>query len=258
MKRIVSAALAAATVLAVSSVASSSPGSLPSRDEAALAPTRAAPDRGIEAKVDALLDEDDHPGEAAAGAAALRRPGHRRRRQGRRRRRLQPGRPGEDRPPPARRGRAVAAAHPDPVRLRHHPRLPDDLPGPAGRRQLVRPGGRPGRRHDRRPRVRDGRPQADLQPDGRRLPRAALGPDRRGQRRGPLRRLRDGRGPGQGCPGHGLLGDGQGRHQRQALRRLRRSPRAAATTTPPTCPSSGCATSTCRRSRPRSTPAPTR
>jgi beta-glucosidase len=32
-------------------------------------------------------------------------------------------------------------------------------------------------------------------------------------------------------------------------------PEAAATTTPPTCPSSGCGTSTCRRSRPRSTPA---
>jgi beta-glucosidase len=55
MKRIVSAALAAATVLAVSSVASSSPGALPSRDEAALAPTRGAADRGIEAKVNALL-----------------------------------------------------------------------------------------------------------------------------------------------------------------------------------------------------------
>jgi beta-glucosidase len=55
MKRIASAALAAATVLAVSSVASSSPGSLPSRDEAALAPTRGAPDHGIEAKVKALL-----------------------------------------------------------------------------------------------------------------------------------------------------------------------------------------------------------
>ena len=36
------------------------------------------------------------------------------------------------------------------------------------------------------------------------------------------------------------------------------SPRAAVTTTRPTCPSSGCGTSTCRRSRPRSTPAPTR
>ena len=55
MKHIASAALAAATVLAVTSVASSSPGSLPSRDEAALAPTRAAPSRGIEAKVNALL-----------------------------------------------------------------------------------------------------------------------------------------------------------------------------------------------------------
>ena len=53
MKRIVSAALAAATVLTVSSVASSSPGSQPSRDEAALAPTRAAASRGIEARVDA-------------------------------------------------------------------------------------------------------------------------------------------------------------------------------------------------------------
>ena len=55
MKRIISTALAAATVLAVSSVASSSPGSLPSRDEAALAPTRGAPSHGIEAKVNALL-----------------------------------------------------------------------------------------------------------------------------------------------------------------------------------------------------------
>src|SRR4029079_13915103 len=55
MKPIASAALAAVTVLAVTSVASSSPSSLPSRDEAALAPTRAAPSRGIEGKVDALL-----------------------------------------------------------------------------------------------------------------------------------------------------------------------------------------------------------
>ena len=55
MKRIVSAALAAVTVLAVSSVASSSPSPQQSRDEAALAPTRDAPSRGIESKVDALL-----------------------------------------------------------------------------------------------------------------------------------------------------------------------------------------------------------
>ena len=38
--------------------------------------------------------------------------------------------------------RAVAAAHPDPVRLRHDPRLPDDVPGAAGRGRGVRPGGR--------------------------------------------------------------------------------------------------------------------
>ena len=55
MKRIASAAVAAVTVLAVTSVASSSPGPLQSRDEAALAPTRGAPSRGIEAKVNALL-----------------------------------------------------------------------------------------------------------------------------------------------------------------------------------------------------------
>ena len=36
------------------------------------------------------------------------------------------------------------------------------------------------RRHDRRPRVGRGRPQADLQPDGRRLPRAAVGSHREG------------------------------------------------------------------------------
>ena len=62
---------------------------------------------------------------------------------------------------------------------------------------------------------------------------------------------------GQGRPGHRLLRAGQGRRERQALSPRTASPRAVASTTPPTCPSSGCATSTCRRSRPRSTPAPT-
>jgi beta-glucosidase len=56
MKHIASAAVAAVAVLAVSSVASSSP-SPSSSDEAALAPTRTAPSRGIEAKVDALLSK---------------------------------------------------------------------------------------------------------------------------------------------------------------------------------------------------------
>jgi beta-glucosidase len=33
---------------------------------------------------------------------------------------------------PARRRRELTASHPDPVRFRHDPRLPDDLPDPAG------------------------------------------------------------------------------------------------------------------------------
>ena len=55
MKRIASAAVAAVTVLSISSVASSSPGPVQSADETALAPTRGAPSRGVEAKVNALL-----------------------------------------------------------------------------------------------------------------------------------------------------------------------------------------------------------
>src|SRR4051794_33910770 len=54
-KRLVSATLALATVLTIASVASSSPSSAPPSDETALAPTRTAPSRGIEAKVNALL-----------------------------------------------------------------------------------------------------------------------------------------------------------------------------------------------------------
>ena len=33
----------------------------------------------------------------------------------------------------------LAAAHPDPVRVRHDPRLPDDVPDPAGDGVVVRP-----------------------------------------------------------------------------------------------------------------------
>ena len=160
-------------------------------------------------------------GEAAAAAAALGRPDHRRGRPGRRRLGLQPDRSGEDQPLPAHRGRAVAAAHPDPVRLRHDPRLPHDLPDPAGRREQLRPVGGDRRRHRRRSRDGDRRHQADLQPDGRRLARAALGPDLRGRRRGPVPRLRVRGGARQGRAGHRLLGARQGRHERQALRRLR-------------------------------------
>ncbi len=135
---------------------------------------------------------------------------------------LQPDRPGEDQPLPAHRGRAVPAAHPDPLRLRHHPRLPDGLPGAARRGEQLRPR----RRAPPTPRsARASRPtvghQADLQPDGRRLARAALGPDRRGQRRGPVPRLGACRRAGQGRPGQRLQRARQGRHERQALRRLR-------------------------------------
>ena len=215
----------AATVVAVAALSSVVAGGViagsRSSDEEALRPTRSAADRGIESKVDNLvrrmtLDEklqqiqllsDGQITDADA--------------QKRRRRRVQPRRSGEDQPLPAHRGREVPAAHPDPVRVRHDPRLPDDLPGAAGRGEQLRPGARQDRRGDRRPRVRDRRPQADLQPDGRRLARAALGPDRRGQRRGPVPRVGDGRRAREGRAGRRLLEARQGRHQRQALRRVR-------------------------------------
>ena len=95
---------------------------------------------------------DDAAGEADAASARRGLAGHGRPGQGRARRRLQPDRPGEDQPPPARRGGAVAAAHPDPVRLRHDPRLPHGVPDPAGRGGQLRPVGRRHRRHDRRAR----------------------------------------------------------------------------------------------------------
>ena len=191
-------------------------------DDQALQPARTQANGGIERKVDRLLrqmtvdeklqqvqllsdgqitDEDAQEG---------------------RRRRVQPHRPGQDRPLPARRRRAVAAAHPDPVRLRHDPRLPHGLPGAAGRGVELRPRRRDGRLHDLRARVRRRRHQADLQPDGRRLPRAALGPHRRGLGRGPVPRLGDGRHEGPRRPGRRLLRARQGRHERQAPRGLRR------------------------------------
>ena len=110
----------------------------------------------------------------------------------------------------------------------------------------------------RRPRVDRGRPQADLRPDGRRLARAALGPHLRGRRRGPLPELGDGRRTRQGDAGRRLQRERQADRQPQALRRIRRAGGRVATTRRPTCPSSGCGTSTCRRSRRRSMPAPTR
>ena len=74
---------------------------------------------------------------------------------------------------------------------------------------------------DRRARVGRGRAQADLQPDGRRLARAPLGPHLRGRRRGPVPQLGHGRRAREGRAGPRLRGRGQGRHERQALRGLR-------------------------------------
>ena len=162
-----------------------------------------------------------------------------------------------DQPAAAHRRRPVAAGDPDPVRLRHDPRLPHDLPDPAGHRGGVRPGRRRDRPPDRRARVRRGRAQADLQPDGRRLARAALGPDLRGRRRGPVPELGAGGRARQGRPGQRLQPRRTRSSRASSTSPPTASPRAAATTTRPTCPRRGCGTSTCRRSRPRSTRAPT-
>ena len=214
--------------------------------------TRASRRRSTTCVKQMTLDEKLHAAPARRGLADHGRPG-----QGRPRRGLQPHRPGEDQPPPARRGGAVAAAHPDPVRLRHDPRLPHGVPDPARRGEQLRPVGGHRRRHDRRARDGDGRDQADLQPDGRRLARAPLGPDRRGRRRGPVPRLGVRGRPGQGRAGRRLLRARQGRRRAPSTSPRTASPRAGASTTRRTCPSSGCGTCTCRRSRPRSTPART-
>ena len=95
------------------------------------------------------------------------------------------------------------------------------FPIPLGDRQQLRPGRRAGRPPHRRLRVGGGRAQADLQPDGRRLARAALGPHLRGRGRGPVPQLRDGRRAREGRAGQRLRRARQGRHERQALRRLR-------------------------------------
>ena len=88
--------------------------------------------------------------------------------------------------------------------------------------------------------------------------RAPLGPHRRGQRRGPLPRLGDGGRRVQGAQGDDYAARNKTLTSVKHFVALRRSPRAVATTTPPTCPSRGCATSTCRRSRPPSTRGRTR
>ena len=201
---------------------------------------------------------DDARGEARADPAAGRQPGaRRRRRRSRGRRRLQPHRPGEDQPAPAHRGRAVAAAHPDPVRVRHDPRLQDDLPDPARGGLELRSGRRGHRRHDRRARVdAPGSSRSTARWSTSRTSRAGAGsPRARARTRTSARSWpRPASAPRRATTTARPTRSSRARSTSPPTA----SPRAAASTTRPTCPSSGCGTCTCRRSRRRSTRAPTR
>ena len=253
-RRLALAGISVIAIVAAGGSVAASAGSSPGR---AFPATQPAAGQGVEAKVNALLAKmtteeklqqlqllsDGQVTDADAKAG--------------RRRGVQPGRPGEDQPPAARRGGAVPAAHPDPVRLRHDPRLPDGLPDPARRGQLVRPGvaaadDTVGARETATVGIKQ-----VYSPDGRRLARAALGPDLRGRRRGPVPRTRSSRPPGSRATRAADYAARTRSWPASSTSPPTGSPRAAVTTTPPTCPSSGCATSTCRRSRPRSTPVPT-
>ena len=172
---------------------------------------------------------------------------------------LQPGRPGEDQPASSTsRSRSPGCGIPILFAYDTIHGYRTIFPVPLGAASCFDPDVAAAGRRDRCPRVGDGRPQADLQPDGRRLPRAALGPDRRGRGRGPVPRLGVRGGRGSRAPRAATTARPTRSSPASSTSPPTASPRAVATTTPPTCPSSGCATSTCRRSRPRSTPAPTR
>ena len=158
-----------------------------SSDEAALQPTRQAADRNIEQRVDSLLDEDDPRGEAPAGPAALRRPGQPRTADG-----------NEE----ARKGVGGVFSLVDPARINELQQIAVEesrlgipilfaydtihgyrtiFPIPLGAASSFDPAVAARRPPHRRARVGRRRPEADLQPDGRRLARAALGPHRRGR-----------------------------------------------------------------------------
>ena len=154
--------------------------------------------------------------------------------------------------------RGVAAEDPDPLRLRHHPRVPHDLPDPAGQpaRASIRRSRSTTHTYGARESAVVGLKQT-YAPDGRRLARAALGPHRRGRGRGSVPELRARGRARQGDAGQRLQRARQARREPEALRRLRpargrprlqhdRHVRAAAA-----------GTCICRRSRPPSTPART-
>ena len=230
-----------------------------SSDEAALQPVRAAGGgpghREAHRRADA---EDDDRGQAEPDPAVVGRADQGAPRGGLQagRRRVLPHRPGADQQVPEA-GDGLGPEDPDPLRLRHDPRLPHDLPDPARRGQLVRPERRRDRPQVRRPRVGGGRPEADLQPDGRRLARAALGPHLRGGRRGPVPQLGVRGRAREGRPGHATTRSPTRSSPASSTTPPTASRRAGATTTRPTCRCGGCTTSTCRRSRRRSTPAAT-
>ena len=218
-----------------------------------------AASQGIEQQGRRAGAEDDAAGEAAAAAAALRRPDHGRRRQGRGRRRLQPHRPGEDQPLPARSrwssrgctsrscspttrstatGRSSRSRSAPPASFDPSVATADDTIGAresatVGIKQIYSP-------------------MVDVSHEPR------WGRIAEGAGEDPYLGSVFAAARVKAAQGARLLGARQGRHERQALRRLRpargrprlqhdRHVRAAAA-----------ATSTCRRSRPRSTPAPTR
>ena len=185
--------------------------------------------RRIERRIDALLQQDDARREAQPADAAERRADQRRARR--------PSRSAAvfSLTDPAKIDhyqqiavQAVAAAHPDPVRLRHDPRVPDDLPDPAGHGDQLRPGGRARRTTRSAPRSR--RPSASSRSTARwstsRTSRAgAASPRARGE--DPYLQLRDGRRARQGRAGQRLLAP------------TTRSSRASSTSPPTAQPESG-------------------
>ena len=145
---------------------------------------------------------------------------------------------------------------PDPVRVRHDPRLPNDLPDPARapRAASTRRSRRPTTRspHARRRRSASSRSTARWW-TSRTIPAGAGSQRARARIRTSARSSRP---------------RGSRRRRAPTTRRPTRSsrasstspptgsPRAAASTTRPTCPSRACGTCTCRRSRLRSMRAP--
>ncbi len=145
--------------------------------------------------------------------------------------------------------------HPADLQPRRDPRLPDDVPGAAGRGiELGSRAGRErrvglGRRGDRR------RAQVDVQPDGRHRPRPPLGSGGRGRRRGSVSSARRSP-PPRSAATRATTSPRRRRWPRPSSTSPHTAPRSrAANTTRSTCRPSSCSTTTCRHTRRRSTPA---